>query len=116
MLRDKSKIVRGIVRHAKSVEIDIAYPKFLFRIYLDSSVLKCVPAFDAFAFAVSVCFSSAVERIFRFTRDINRTLYAVQQNTQSAGVVAVFVSDQNSVEPFLINTDSRKPPKYLSRA
>jgi hypothetical protein len=35
MLCDKAKIVRGVMRNAKSIKIDIADPKFPFRVYLD---------------------------------------------------------------------------------
>ena len=48
-----------------------------------------------------------------FCRDVNRTINRAEQYAQSAGVIAVFVRDEHSIEPLRVLAHHREPAHDL---
>jgi hypothetical protein len=46
---------------------------------------------------------------------VNRAVYAAQKHAEAAGVIAVFVSDENGIKLLVVDAYECQPPKYLAR-
>src|SRR6266550_4500907 len=111
MRRREPEIVYGVVWDGEGVKVDLADAKVAARLYLLDAVLKRPGAF-AWFFIVNVETLADVG-IAGFGGNIDRAIDCPKQYAQAAGVVAMFMGDEDGIESLHVFADEREPARNL---
>jgi hypothetical protein len=111
MRRRESEIVYRVVRDGEGVKVYLADAKVSARLYLLDAILERSGAFAWFL--VADVLALAYVGIASLSGNVDGAVDGSEQHAQTAGVVAMFMSDQHGVEFLYVFADERKPSRDL---
>jgi hypothetical protein len=111
MRRREAKIVYGIVRDGEGMKVDLADLKIPARFYLLDAVPQGSRAFARF-FIVHIGALADVG-VASFRGNVDGTIDCPKQHAQAAGMVAMFMGDEDGVESLHVFAHEREPARDL---
>src|SRR5688572_17753322 len=108
------KIVYSVVRDGERMKVDLTDVKLAAGFYLLNAIVERP---GAFAWFIIVNISSfAYIGVAGFGGNVNGTIDGLKQHTQTAGVVAMFMRDQNGVDFLHVFADECKSARNFPGA
>jgi hypothetical protein len=107
----EAEVVDGVVRNRERMKIYFADAKIFARFDFFYSIAEGFGAASRFVVADVLFFTNV--SIERLPGDINRTIDRIEENTQTAGVIAMFVCDKHCIEALRVFADHRETARDL---